>query len=247
MKKLDPMRLAVVLFSLFTSASLSLCADAPATPGSRITYVVRSDGRGRLVRSVLAGVPADTSRSERNNKQKKAAGPASPALQQLVQETAGRYEVDPLLVHSVISVESNYNQYAVSPKGAEGLMQLIPSTARRFGAANSFDAKENIEAGVRYLKHLQGMYNDDLTLTLAAYNAGEGAVAKYRNSVPPYRETQEYVQKVGRRYTDAKRNVPAAKPSRPVVEAQVAPPPVEQYRHVEQHVDDQGRIYLTTR
>jgi len=104
--------------------------------------------------------------------------------------------VDPLLVDSVIRVESNYNPLAVSPKGAEGLMQLIPATARRFGVTNSFDVKENIEAGVTYLKYLLDMFGDD-RLAVAAYNAGESAVMRY-GDVPPYRETMNYVSRVGK-------------------------------------------------
>ena len=123
----------------------------------------------------------------------------------LVEAAAKQYDVDPLLVHSVIQVESNYNPYAVSPKGAQGLMQLMPATARRFGVRNSFDVKENIEGGVRYLKYLGLAVPERPRLTIAAYNAGEGAVWKYGNKVPPYRETEQYVQRVGRKYGKARR------------------------------------------
>ncbi len=105
----------------------------------------------------------------------------------------------------MIQVESNYNPYAVSPKGAQGLMQLMPETARRFGVRNTFDIKENIEGGVRYLKYLGTLFPEDPRLTIAAYNAGEGAVWKYGNSIPPYRETEQYVDRVGKRYGQARR------------------------------------------
>ena len=121
----------------------------------------------------------------------------------LVDEAAKNFDVNPLLVDSVIQVESNYNPFAVSPKGAQGLMQLMPATARRFGVTDSFDPKQNIEAGVRYLKFLQDTFQDD-RLAIAAYNAGEKAVAKY-GDVPPYPETVSYVAKVGKKYGQAKR------------------------------------------
>lgn len=121
----------------------------------------------------------------------------------LINKTARAHQVDPLLVHSIVKVESNYNSFAVSNKGAEGLMQLMPPTARMLGVSNSFDPQQNIEAGVKYLKYLQGMYKDD-RLALAAYNAGPGAVEKYKQ-VPPFKETQNYVEQVGRRYENARR------------------------------------------
>ena len=124
-------------------------------------------------------------------------------LSDLINKTALAHQVDPLLVHSIIKVESNYNSFAVSNKGAEVLMQLMPPTARMLGVSNSFDPQQNFEAGVKYLKYLQGVYKDD-RLALAAYNAGPAAVDKYKQ-VPPFKETQNYVEQVGRRYDDARR------------------------------------------
>ena len=104
--------------------------------------------------------------------------------------------IDPALVHAVIRVESAYNSRAVSPKGAMGLMQVIPGTGRRFGIDDLITPSANISAGTRYLSHLMRMFNGDLALALAAYNAGEGAVLRYGRQVPPYRETIGYVPRV---------------------------------------------------
>lgn len=112
-----------------------------------------------------------------------------------VQAAAREHGVDAALIHAVISAESGYNALARSPKGARGLMQLIPETAARYGATNLLDPRENIQAGTRYLKDLIAMFGNDLRLALAAYNAGEGAVMRY-GTIPPYRETREYVPKV---------------------------------------------------
>ena len=111
-------------------------------------------------------------------------------------EAARKAGVDPALVHAVIGVESAYNARAVSHKGALGLMQVIPGTARRFGIDNLLNPKANIRAGTQYLSHLLQMFDGDIGLALAAYNAGEGAVMKYGRAIPPYRETRAYVPRV---------------------------------------------------
>jgi hypothetical protein len=120
-------------------------------------------------------------------------------VEKLVREAAERHSVDPALVRAVIETESNWNPSAYSRKGAMGLMQLIPTTAQRFGANNAFNPQENVDAGVRYLKTLLERYNGNLDLALAAYNAGEGAVDR-AHGVPSYRETRSYVQKVQNAY-----------------------------------------------
>jgi soluble lytic murein transglycosylase-like protein len=115
--------------------------------------------------------------------------------EKLVREAAERHNVDPALIRAVIQTESNWNSGAVSRKGAGGLMQLIPTTAQRFGASDLFNPQQNIDAGVRYLKTLLERYNGNLDLALAAYNAGEGAVDR-AHGIPAYRETRNYVHKV---------------------------------------------------
>lgn len=114
----------------------------------------------------------------------------------LITQTALKYHVDAKLLHAVIQTESAYNPNAVSPKGAVGLMQLMPETAKRYGVKNRRNAKQNIDGGARYLKDLLAMFNSNLKLAVASYNAGEGAVKKYKNTIPPYPETQNYVRQV---------------------------------------------------
>lgn len=115
--------------------------------------------------------------------------------EKLVREAAERHNVDPALVRAVIETESNWNPSAYSRKGAGGLMQLIPTTAQRYGANDVFNPQQNIDAGVRHLKWLLERYNGNLDLALAAYNAGEGAVDR-AHGIPSFRETRNYVQKV---------------------------------------------------
>lgn len=115
-------------------------------------------------------------------------------------ESAKRYNIDPLLIYAQMHQESSFKLKATSYKGASGLMQLMPATARRFGVTSIYDPKQNIEAGVRYMRWLLNTFNQDVVLALAGYNAGEGAVWKYGNQVPPYRETQEYVRRITARY-----------------------------------------------
>jgi soluble lytic murein transglycosylase-like protein len=114
----------------------------------------------------------------------------------LISKAAEKHQMDPRLLHAVIQAESAYNPHAVSSAGAVGLMQLMPDTARRYGVIDRHDAEQNIDGGARYLKDLLAMFNSNLKLAVAGYNAGEGAVMKYNNTVPPYRETQNYVQQV---------------------------------------------------
>jgi soluble lytic murein transglycosylase-like protein len=174
-----------------------MCGVAAAVlqgAGALAVSVVRADPRtGRLVRTVVR---------ERAAAQLAAVSAPSAPLVETVDRIAQQNQLSPRLVHSVIQVESNYNPNAVSPKGAQGLMQLIPSTARRFGVSNVFDPADNIQGGARYLKYLLDLYKGDEALALAAYNAGEGAVSRY-GGVPPFPETQGYVAKVRQRLAGA--------------------------------------------
>lgn len=123
---------------------------------------------------------------------------------EIIRAAAERYGVDADLIHCVIAVESNFNPKAVSRMNARGLMQLLPSTAARMGVKNIFDPKENVDGGTRYLRDMLGRYHNDVTLALAAYNAGPEKVTKYGNRVPPYAETRLYVQKIARGYAKIK-------------------------------------------
>ena len=133
-----------------------------------------------------AAVPPELAAAELANRQK---------IEVMIREVSARYNVDPALIRAVIETESNWNSKAISRKGALGLMQLVPGTARQLGVNYAFDPKQNIDGGVRYLHTLLERYNGDLDRALAAYNAGPGAVDRARG-VPRYRETREYVQKV---------------------------------------------------
>ena len=142
---------------------------------------------------------------------------------ELVAAAASRYGVDAELITSVIAVESNFDRKAVSRKNARGLMQLLPETAARFGVKDVFDPAENIDAGTRYLRDLLQLYNNDLTLTLAAYNAGPDNVQKY-GRVPPFSETVSYVKRVKRNYEKGKSAAPP-KTATPKTAATDPPPP----------------------
>lgn len=116
-------------------------------------------------------------------------------------ESGRRNGIDPLLLYSIMHQESSFKSGAISPKGARGLMQLMPGTAVRYGVTNIFDPRQNIEGGARYVRFLLERFDGDVSLTLAGYNAGEGAVEKYGRRIPPYAETQEYVRRISRRYS----------------------------------------------
>ncbi|QAU25527.1 lytic transglycosylase domain-containing protein [Dyella sp. M7H15-1] len=122
----------------------------------------------------------------------------------LIADIAKQYNIDPMLMHAVIHVESAYNERALSSKGAVGLMQLMPATAQRFGKTELYQPRENLEAGAAYLQALQQRFGGQLNLVLAGYNAGENAVLRNGNTVPPYPETQAYVQRVLAYYTRLK-------------------------------------------
>jgi hypothetical protein len=141
-------------------------------------------------------LPAESSFTGRN---RPAVDMGRDGVEKIVREASDRHRVDPALVRAVIETESNWNPKAWSHKGAGGLMQLIPTTAQRYGAYDVFNPQQNVDAGVKHLKWLLERYNGNLDLALAAYNAGEGAVDR-AHGVPAYRETRDYVQKVQNAY-----------------------------------------------
>jgi soluble lytic murein transglycosylase-like protein len=183
----------------FALALAAVLVSATAYSQDHIALVIDSQGRAIYVNA--------------DEPDAGAAGPAgwlgSPSsasgnLRQLAGRTARALQVDPGLVDAVIQVESGYNARARSPKGALGLMQLIPATAARFGVSNPFDPADNLRGGVTYLGHLLRRFRGDVPLSLAAYNAGEGAVLR-EGGVPPFAETREYVRKVAAVYPAAAR------------------------------------------
>ncbi|HET8644802.1 MAG TPA: lytic transglycosylase domain-containing protein [Vicinamibacteria bacterium] len=132
-----------------------------------------------------------------------AAAPAGSDLQALATAAARRHDIDPALVLALVQVESAFQPRAVSPRGARGLTQLMPGTARELGVKDAFDPAQNLDGGARYLRLLLVRYGGDLKRALAAYNAGPGAVDRHRG-VPPYRETRQYVRRVLEKYGDTK-------------------------------------------
>lgn len=174
-------------------------APVQATPA-------RKSGRSRLTRptslnyapSKLALPPAD---SANLSSSLEGFTTGNAVVDNLILESGKRNSVDPLLLYSIMHQESTFKQGAISPKGARGLMQLMPFTAKRFGVSSIFDPRQNIEGGARYMRFLLNLFGGDVALALAGYNAGEGAVMKYGYRIPPYRETQEYVRRITRRYS----------------------------------------------
>lgn len=231
-----------------------LCAAGMPEQPRRITSVVRADARsGRLVRSISV-TPKSVSQQV---VAPVVVSPVIPALQlpeppppgpianinDAVDRIAAQHALPPQLLHSVIKVESNYNALAISPKGAQGLMQLIPSTARRFGVGNVFNPVENIQGGARYLRYLLDLYNEDYPLALAAYNAGEGAVARF-GGVPPFRETQNYLVLVRRQLEDARRAEAARQREK---EKPVETKPPDGPNHISEVVSSDGTVRYVSR
>jgi soluble lytic murein transglycosylase-like protein len=229
-------------------AAGSLISAPPEASEARVKTVVRADPRtGKLVRIVVSSAQSAAGKPAGQTARSAAAPPAAAAFGGIVERIANEQAIPSELIHSVIQVESNYNPGAVSPKGAQGLMQLMPDTARRFGVPNSFDPVENIQGGAKYLKYLLELYKGDYPQALAAYNAGEKAVAKY-GGIPPYAETRNYVEQVQRRIQAArpaagKNAAPkAAAPAPPSVSVSGEPAP----RHLQTVVAADGSVRYVT-
>jgi soluble lytic murein transglycosylase-like protein len=148
-------------------------------------------GSNLVIMNVPYSAPRRTARA--NPAQRKQFAP-------MVAAVAREYKLSPALLHAVITVESGYNPNARSVKGASGLMQLMPATAKRYEVTDIWDPKQNVDGGARYLRDLLSMFNNDLGLALAAYNAGEAAVIQHGNRIPPYPETRNYVPHVLQHY-----------------------------------------------
>jgi soluble lytic murein transglycosylase-like protein len=222
--------LAALTWGLAVAWTL-FCAR-PARAGEIVATV---DEHGHVI-YVNADEPAspNSGRTARGFRALRSTAPSLPPAEvdHLVRQAANRNEVDPQLVHAIIQVESEYQPNALSPKGAMGLMQLIPATAMRFGVENPFDPKQNIEGGVTYLKYLLDLFGGNLSLALAAYNAGENSVLR-QGGVPSFAETRKYVRKVADIYGAPVNGDAKLKPKEP--------PKAPIYRYV----DAQGVVHFT--
>lgn len=174
-----------------------VAAGEPAPPSK-----VRStaDSRGRTLYD-----PAESRLVMKSGTQLRGFSTGDPDVDSFIVESSRRYRIDPLLIYAQMGQESSFKKRALSHKGASGLMQLMPATARRLGVKNIYDPQENIEGGVKYMRMLLNMFDGDVKLALAGYNAGEGAVMKYGNQIPPYRETRDYVARISARYNSISR------------------------------------------
>lgn len=168
-----------------------------AMSGSRYTLIWRTTLR-RLDASFERAphLPLTSSISQRGSRRVRSRWRHKSKFSPLIARIARQASISVHLLHAVIQAESAYNPNAKSPAGARGLMQLMPATAKRYGVTDILDPEQNIRGGARYLRDLLKLFNNNMRLAVAAYNAGEGAVLKYGRQIPPYRETQEYVRRV---------------------------------------------------
>lgn len=224
-----------------------LWAASPEPAPVHLTSVVHADARsGKLVRSVVMNPRAihPTVIAPRVISASLPSAPPPTGIDEVVASVAAQQSLSAHLIHAVIQVESNYNTAAISSKGALGIMQLMPATARRFGVAHVFDPVENIQGGARYLRYLLDLFQGDRVLALAAYNAGEAAVAKY-NGVPPFAETQNYVVQVENHL----QRLMAAEKAKQAPPVAVVPVPVRPNgpAHVQEVVDADGTVRYVSR
>lgn len=181
--------LAILLFALVPSAKADIYTYTDANGIAHFSNV-------RINKNDIIVVAMQRDESRTGQPRDLAQFSQAERFASIVAEAARIYQVDAALLHAVISAESGYNPTAVSHKGAVGLMQLMPETARRYGVENSFDPAQNIRGGAQYISYLLQLFGNNLELVLAAYNAGENAVIRHGYSIPPYRETLGYVPKV---------------------------------------------------
>ena len=179
------------------SSGLTLKLEGHRVEDGLLVLVLKGGGEMGIPPDAVRGFVPDEVLDE-------VAGLAGGDLRELAAATARRHGLDPDLVRAVVSVESGFRPQAVSPKGAQGLMQLMPRTASSLGVKDAFDPAQNLDGGTRHLGQLLTLYGGDLARALAAYNAGEGAVHRH-GGVPPYRETRAYVKKVLERYRGEKK------------------------------------------
>jgi soluble lytic murein transglycosylase-like protein len=170
-----------------------------------LSNIATDEARTVVVTASYLSAPASSGKIASLSRASAASAASAPpkAFQPFILEASVASRLPVELIHAVISAESNYNPRALSDKGAQGLMQLMPATARRFGSINSLDPRDNILTGSRYLRWLMDYFNQNIELAVAAYNAGEGAVVKAGHKIPPYPETQKYVPKVLQHYRQA--------------------------------------------
>ena len=185
------MPIAIILgLSLFASGVSVSFADIYkyTAPDGRVYYTDQPEHRyyKRIIRTKPRGYTQAFNHLKKNRAK----------YDSIIAKAASRHQLDEKLLHAVIKAESAYQAQAISSAGAVGLMQLMPETAKRYGVTNRSDPEQNVNAGTQYLKDLLEMFDSNLSLAIAAYNAGENAVKKYNNSIPPYPETRNYVNQV---------------------------------------------------
>jgi len=226
----EPLQVVDVMrirFSMFLSGAVLAVAMQPvsASAQDKIQAFVNSYGRIVFTNIVENTPPSESAPTELS-------GNISLSLATLIDGIAANHGVDPALVRAVIKTESNYNRWAVSRKGALGLMQLIPSTGRRYGVRDFFDPQQNIDGGVRYLKFLLSKFNGDLDLSLAAYNAGENLVERI-GRIPSIPETADYVRKVRSLYKERSTPISASTEPRASTGAASTPEPQKIFKTVD--------------
>jgi hypothetical protein len=181
--------ICILVLSLFSVSEADIYRYVDDSGVTCYTDMPFGKNADKVIQEKKTILPEQAQSAQKNRKD-------NPDLHIIVNSKAAKYNIDPSLIKAVITTESNWNHRAVSPKGAMGLMQLMPLTANDMEVQHPFNPEENIEGGVRYLRYLLERFNGDLTLALAAYNAGPGAVEKHGYNIPPITETKQYVSKV---------------------------------------------------